>query len=275
MDNLGNLGMINIEYGPLVLKVFDFIDSIQISPDLEPDQWLTFNDKNDRSQIKIFNKNQAMATDEFEDGFLLRTVPFGSVVYPIIFAVFWILFRLKKYIVSRMNLRALSKLPRCHPKRVSWFIFTRVVKLFYDLKQFLFNLFVLDLGLAACFELCQSNILAKMFTEKDLSSGAIFSMLLSATCIVLIIFEFYYTLAVNQAVKMTKEADKYLFIKAKIEQVDKLNKKNPLKKSQFTELPETKLDNKEEVLVLPGELKEENILMSENAVLEEKSASSE
>jgi hypothetical protein len=28
MDNIGNLSMLNIQYGPLVLKVFEVIDSI-------------------------------------------------------------------------------------------------------------------------------------------------------------------------------------------------------------------------------------------------------
>jgi hypothetical protein len=237
MDNLGNLGMLNIEYGPLVLKVFDFIDKIQISPDLEPDQWIPFNKQNERSQIRIFNKNQAVATDSYEDGFILRTVPFGSVVYPITFVVFWILFKLKLYFANKIDLKALSKSPKGDYKRIGWLVFTRIVKMFYDMKQFLFNLFVLDLTLASCFELSQSTILTKMFTEKDLTSAATFSMLLSAICLILIIFEFYYTLTVNQGVKMTKEAKSYLYVKAKIDQVDKLKKRKSLKQSQFTGVP--------------------------------------
>jgi hypothetical protein len=281
MDNIGNLSMLNIQYGPLVLKVFDVIDSIQVSPDIDPFTWIKDTQANSRSLAKIFNKNMANASEEYEDGFILRTVPFGSVVYPLVFALFWILFKLKLFLQRKINVAKLNKLGKWSLKRLSWVAFTRTVKLFHDLKQFLFNLFVLDLSLAACFELCQSNVMAKMFTE-SLTSAAIFSMLMSALNLVLIIFEFYYTLTVNLAVKMTKEANNYLYVKAKIDTVEKLTKKMSLKNKDFTEVDKTKQDNKIEGFSAIKEEKsglveptpmvrdhQEDILMSEDKIAEE------
>jgi hypothetical protein len=190
----------------------------------------------------------ANASDNFEDGFILRTVPFGSVVYPLVFVLFWILFKLKLFLQRKINIAKLNKLGKWNCKRLSWVAFTKVVKLFHDLKQFLFNLFVLDLSLASCFELCQSRILAKMFTE-DITTDAIFSMLLSAFNLILIIFEFYYTLTVNLGVKMTQEAKDYTFLKSKIILIEKLTKRLRDKNKRYRAVDETSQNNKlEEVL---------------------------
>jgi ABC-type Fe3+ transport system permease subunit len=41
MDNIGNLALLNIKYGPLTTMIFDVIDSIQIAPDMDKDTWIS------------------------------------------------------------------------------------------------------------------------------------------------------------------------------------------------------------------------------------------
>ena len=89
MDNIGNLQLINIKYGPLTTIVFEFIDSIQIAPDLDENTWI--GGTVDSYFIRIFNKNQGKLTALYENkGYTLKTVPFGSFFYLFFILIFWI-----------------------------------------------------------------------------------------------------------------------------------------------------------------------------------------
>ena len=93
-------------------------------------------------------------------GYILKTNPFGSVFYLVFIALFWI-----GYWILVKNYKKLSRTKTKEQledynlkskkswKRVKWLALVRIVKTVYDLKMFLFNLFVIDLSIASIYEL--------------------------------------------------------------------------------------------------------------------------
>jgi hypothetical protein len=187
MDNIGNLQSINIGYGPLVSKVFDILDKIQVSPDVESD---TFMQAKERSLIKIFNQNLGKMSENFEDGFILMTTPLGTVMLLVSFSLFnsvyhFFYFPLHKRVFTTHNPYKRSILLKSFKFR----LFNKTTKLLYDLHQFVFNLYVLDLAGGALYEIVQSNFLTKMF-DSSISGADKMSCLLSGIVMSIIVYEF-------------------------------------------------------------------------------------
>ena len=151
MDNIGNLQSINVGYGPLVSKLFDILDMIQISPDVESD---TFMQAKERSLIKIFNKNFGKMSENFEDGFILMTVPLGTVLLLISFPLFNLVYHLlylpfhKRVFTTHNPKKRLALL-----KSLKFRLCNKGTKLLYDLHMFVFNLYVLDLAGGSLYEI--------------------------------------------------------------------------------------------------------------------------
>jgi hypothetical protein len=145
-------------------------------------------------------------------GYILKTNPFGSVFYLVFIALFWI-----GYWILVKNYKKLSRTKTKEQledynlkskkswKRVKWLALVRIVKTVYDLKMFLFNLFVLDLTTASIYELSQTLILVKMFKAEGFSVGMLSHI--ASTCILIgIMFEFMVILIfrVNMEKRLSK-----------------------------------------------------------------------
>ena len=101
----------------------------------------------------MFNKNYGKSTEAFEDGYIFKTVPLGSIAYPFSFALFWIVyyFYMKKHKEVFTEKDPKKRLKLLKARKFKYF--NKLTKLIFDIKQFLFNLYVIDLTGACLYEI--------------------------------------------------------------------------------------------------------------------------
>lgn len=77
MDNIANLGMLNVEYGSTVQLYFEFLENLNFLPDLSETFWIS--DSNLKNKYFFSTKN--IVEEEMEGGFMLATQPLGSLLF--------------------------------------------------------------------------------------------------------------------------------------------------------------------------------------------------
>lgn len=82
MDIVDSLKLVNINYGSMVKVAFEFLEGIQVKPEIPPDTLMT-EDEADRE--KILGKQLGKLSEEFPFGFLIKQLGLASLLY-----VFWV-----------------------------------------------------------------------------------------------------------------------------------------------------------------------------------------
>ena len=78
MDNIQNLELINVEYGPIVKVIFRWLNLILIKPDIDKDSLI---EGNEHEEIKRFTKRRGKLDKAFEEKMVLRTLPLGAILF--------------------------------------------------------------------------------------------------------------------------------------------------------------------------------------------------
>lgn len=77
MDNIANLGMLNVEYGATVQLFFDFLGGLDFLPDLESNTWI----KNEELHRNYFFYTRKIVSEEMEGGFMLTTQTLNCLLF--------------------------------------------------------------------------------------------------------------------------------------------------------------------------------------------------
>ena len=77
LDNMANLGMLNINYGASVNLIFEFLGSLSFLPDLNGDEFI----KDQELYLDYFFFSRGPVTEEMEGGFILVTQTLNCLLF--------------------------------------------------------------------------------------------------------------------------------------------------------------------------------------------------
>lgn len=77
MDNIANLGMLNVEYGATIQLFFNFLGGLDFLPDLKSNTWI----KNEELYKDYFVNSKGAVSEGMEGGFILATNALNCVFF--------------------------------------------------------------------------------------------------------------------------------------------------------------------------------------------------